>query len=928
MTVSFRPTLSFFRLLTLFVLVFVTRTASAISVGNRVALRVTDLASSSPVEFAAVTFSSADSNEVKGGYTDSEGQINVSVPSGKWAVEVSMVGFMPLRRTIEINGDLRLNLALDSEVSLSEVVVTAREAHSATSASLIDTTAMRHLQPSSFSDLMALLPGGVTKDPEMGTVNSIALREASGITPADDYATSALGTAFVVDGVRINTDADMQTTPDSGRGNRIATGKGVDMRSISTDDIESVEIVRGIPSVEYGELTSGLVNIKRKSGASRFEARFKADTQSQLLYAGKGFDVFGNNRWIINTGLDYLDSKIDPRNNRENFKRVTASVRSLRRWDNSDLNFDWSSNISYSATFEKDDNDPDLAVNNTVDYYKNDKHSLRWDNRLTYSPASPSPLQELSLTSDVSYSHDRLVQQKHVASSRVLPLPVSTVAGSNYTGYLPMLYLADYRVEGDPFTASVKGAGRFLFGGDHLTSVLKAGIEWNMSKNYGRGAVYDTSRPLTASNSTRPRAFSDVPAMHLLSAYVESETRLSAGRHNITFTAGLRETQLLHLDSKYALNGKPYLDPRFNAVWNLPRLHVRTYPLNFELAAGAGWHTKMPVAAYLYPDKLYSDFEQLNYYHNVEAYRVMNVMTYVEDMTNYSLRAARNFKWEVRADVTYRGNRLSVTYFREDMKDGFRNSGFVHTYYYNRYDALGFDPEAAGHAPAIEELPYTTQTYLAVRSKTTNGSRTYKEGVEYTFQSRRLPKINTRMTVSGAFFKTTNSNSQDLWYKPSIIVNNQELQYVGLYDDLDGSEYRSFNTNVLFDTDIRRLGLNFSIGVQNVWFTSRRTLRRDGIPVQYMDIDGQLHPYTADCLSDPYLKQLVRNYTDSSFARQTVPSSTTVNFKATKSFWHDRIGLALYVNRLLAIEPTYQRYGMTIRRYSSPYFGMELNLKI
>lgn len=156
MTASFRPTLSFFRLLTLFVLVFVTRTASAISVGNRVALRVTDLASSSPVEFAAVTFSSADSNEVKGGYTDSEGQINVSVPSGKWAVEVSMVGFMPLRRMIEINGDLRLNLALDSEVSLSEVVVTAREAHSATSASLIDTTAMRHLQPSSFSDLMAL----------------------------------------------------------------------------------------------------------------------------------------------------------------------------------------------------------------------------------------------------------------------------------------------------------------------------------------------------------------------------------------------------------------------------------------------------------------------------------------------------------------------------------------------------------------------------------------------------------------------------------------------------------------------------------------------------------------------------------------------------------------------------------------------------
>ena len=33
---------------------------------------------------------------------------------------------------------------------------------------------------------------------------------------------------------------------------------GVDMREIPTDNIEKVEVVRGIPSVKYGELTSGL----------------------------------------------------------------------------------------------------------------------------------------------------------------------------------------------------------------------------------------------------------------------------------------------------------------------------------------------------------------------------------------------------------------------------------------------------------------------------------------------------------------------------------------------------------------------------------------------------------------------------------------------------------------------------------------------
>ena len=36
----------------------------------------------------------------------------------------------------------------------------------------------------------------------------------------------------------------------------------------------------------------------------------------------------------------------------------------------------------------------------------------------------------------------------------------------------------------------------------------------------------------------------------------------------------------------------------------------------------------------------------------------MNVRTFVENMTNYGIKAARNFKWEVRADISYMGNRL------------------------------------------------------------------------------------------------------------------------------------------------------------------------------------------------------------------------------------------------------------------------------
>lgn len=786
---------------------------------------------------------------------------------------------------------------------------------------------MRHLQPSSFSDLMSLLPGGITKDPDMASVNIIALRQASNITPADDYLTSALGTSFVIDGVPVNNNSQLQTTSDTNQSGRIPVGKGVDMRTISTDDIEKIEVVRGIPSVEYGELTSGLVNITRKRGISRLEARFKADTQSRLIYVGKGIAMPGEN-WILNTGFDYLNSKIDPRNSRENFKRISVSARSNKRWANGSAAIEWNSALTYRGTFEHDDNDPDLTINNTVDYFSTQNHSISWNNTVAVTAMTGSAFRALNITTGINYSDERLHQKKHVSPSRIMPLPVSTTPGSNYVGYLPMLYLAKLDVIGKPLTSFAKISSAFRFMNHTLIDNVKAGVEWNMSKNYGAGQVYDIERPLSAGNNSRPRAYSDIPAMHQLSAYVENDARIFAGDNTFLIVTGVRCSSLLNLDSRFALHNKIYLDPRFNATWKFPSVYVKDYPVNWEISGGCGWHTKMPVAAFLYPDKLYSDFEQLNYYHNNPDYRTMNVMTFVDDMTNYNLKAARNFKWEIRGDISYRGNRISVTYFRESMSDGFRYSGIVKRYDYKRYDASGFNPEEADRAPVIEELPYTLTTSQNVRTQITNGSSTKKEGIEYTFQSRRFPRTHTRITVSGAYFKTTNNNSQPLWYKPSIIVDNKELQYIGLYDDTDGSIYRSFNTNIMFDTDIPSLNLNFSLTVENVWFTSRQTLWRDGIPTHYMAPDGNIHPYTAESQKDPYLIQLVRNFSSGAFDRLTIPAESNFNLKATKQFWNNRIGIALYVNRIFSIHPDYKRYGVTIRRYSSPYFGMELNFKI
>lgn len=55
----------------------------------------------------------------------------------------------------------------------------------------------------------------------------------------------------------------------------------------------------------------------------------------------------------------------------------------------------------------------------------------------------------------------------------------------------------------------------------------------------------------------------------------------------------------------------------------------------------------MPVMSQLYPEKIYYDLSQLNYYHTNADFRRLNIMTYIIDPTNYNLEpaATRNGKY-------------------------------------------------------------------------------------------------------------------------------------------------------------------------------------------------------------------------------------------------------------------------------------------
>lgn len=814
-------------------------------------------------------------------------------------------------------------------LQLKEVVVTAKESQGLSSSSKINRQAMEHIQPSSISDLLALLPGGKTSDPDFSTPSHISLREA-GIS-SNDYNTHSLGTRFVMDGAPIITDASMQrvrTEINTLYGYKNSTNAGVDMRNIPTDNIESVEVVRGIPSVKYGEATSGLILIKRKMRATPFEARLKADFYGKLLSATKGIEFEDHNTTLM-ADIGWMDSRFDPRDRYGNFQRFNTSVRLSKGWVSG---WRWNASADYTGNIDSEKNDPDIE-NQQEDSYRSSYHSLSFKNELRWNPGSDIWLKSVELLVSSSITFDKIKRSRFIQLDRDRVIVNNYDAGEHDGLFLPYKYVAQLEVDGKPFSMFATLDANLRGHTGNITHAISGGLDWQMSKNYGKGEIYDLTRPLNPySSSARPRKFSDIPAQHLLSLYAQDEASFPFGKNEITLQAGIRMSSMPGLSSRYAMHGKAYIDPRANLQWKITRLDILGKPLELSLTGGIGIMTKMPTISMFYPAPLYIDFTQLNYWHPDPQLRKINVLTYKEDPTNYDIKPARNLKKEIRLGIDIDGNYLSATYFHEDMKSGFRSEYICRPYIYKKYDSGAIDGNTITSPPALDDMPWTPDTLLSMYGHPTNGSRTVKRGVEFQLSTKRFRSINTRLTISGAWFKTLYENSSATFQSSNstAIIGgvNVNDKYMGYYEWEDRYIREQFNTNFTVDTDLPRLGMRFSITAECTWFTSSQMGHMNGTPTAYMDVTGTLHPFRPEDADDAWLQHLIKRYNDLSFKRTVNPFYMYVNFKATKQFGK-RLRLALFIDRLIDCVNDFTRNGMIVRRTAqNPYFGMELNLSI
>lgn len=863
--------------------------------------------------------------------SDDNGKVILSLENGKHILKISHPNYQEKEINIQLPVSQEINIILQPIDKLEEVVVFSKEGKGLTTKTIIDRKAMEHLQPSSFTDLMELLPGGLAKTPNLSFNNRPMLRENRGDLSYKntEYNTSALGTQFMIDGNVINSNADMQVSLDNrqfleGPMARETATTGVDMRTISTNDIEKVEIIRGIPSASYGDLTSGVIKIERKIGESPLQARFKADGFSKQYYIGKGFKI--NDNWQITAGADFLDSKADPTDNFENYQRMTASIRSKKKgllWSNP---LEWRSNIDFSSNIDSKKNDPDNGVPD-IDRYKQTRTRISFTNNFLYSLDKASFFDKIILNTAIRQGVEKIDQTKLVQLSGPRSFSLATEQGEN-VGVFPVLrYISEYSTEGKPLdiTALLQTTGtRNTFGINHQ---YEAGLDWRYSKNNGRGLIYDMNSPYAAElNNSRPRPFNNIPASNLMAAFLGDQMSYAVDEHKFTLYTGLRFSKQMGIDKSYAISKKVFVEPRLNLQYTLPHLMINNAPLKTDVTLGYGQFYKQPTLLMLYPNRKYWDYTQLNYYHNDAQYRYVNFMTYVQDLENTNLEAAKSIKKEIRLDLSYKNHNFFFTYFKEDMTNGFRPMKHTVLHTYKQYDASQVDLSQWNNGPNLATTPYIDRKTNAEYALNENGSVIIKNGIEFGYTSPRFKAINTRFTLSGAYFKTQLRNSVPVVERPSASIGSDGFPYYGIYQNDDGYVNSNMNYNLFIDTYLPSLDLTISASFQGSLFDYQRKDQRIAEPISYYGIDGIVHPFTEADKTDTYKQWLVRNVSVTDNLPTDYTFTIVGNLKITKSIYK-ALRTSMFVTRIFNYSAPYTFNNVTVYRKgtNTPYFGMELN---
>lgn len=861
--------------------------------------------------------------------TDVDGHFFIDgIQKGKYELKATCLGYVDYALQIQIDGDnepLEIKLQ-EKSLALKGVTVTASRTDGTGTSHTMGRDALNHLQMSNLADMSALLPGGKTINPDLTTSNEFTIR--SGGTSAGN---AAFGTAVEVDGVRIGNNAGFSEM------------SGVDTRSISVDNVESVEVISGVPSAEYGDLNSGIVKIHTMKGRTPLNVSFSVNPRTYQASVSKGVG-FGDNGGVLNLSAEWARATKKLSSPYESYTRRGLSLIYSNTFANV-LRFEAGVTGNLGGMDSKDDPDAYSGA-----WSRGKDNVLRGNTSLTWL-LNRSWITSLRLEGSLNYNDRETRDHAYNSFASTQPAVHAMEEGYFLADRLPLTYYSEQVVDSRELdaAASLKYVWNRNFG--RVRSNLKAGFQWKSNGNVGQGEYYED--PSLAANGYRPRPYSQYPFMHNFSLYAEEGLSFPVGSTHLELTAGLRLEKVVVKGSKY--DHIATLSPRFNFNWVMNE--------TFTLRGGFGISEKLPSFYILYPEQQYRDIRTFAFTHGDGT--TSSYVYYTQPYTmeyNPDLKWQRNRNSELGFDISAGEFKISLVGFYNITENPYK--------FTDRYTPFSYIISELPEGYKVPDSPqirvdsqtglvylrdgaedWWTQMDVKVQDRTfvkstyqDNGADIVRAGAELTVDFPEINPIRTSFRLDAAYaYSHSQDCSENCYYNNGwshTYLPDRSYQYVGVYTNggnsslmINGRVSHNLNANLTSVTHIPEAKLIVTCRLEMSLLTRFRNLPTGGTdvlyPTAYIDLDGVRHDFTSKEASDPEFDYLViRPSNDYMFLQDGYGPYMSANLSVTKEIGK-HVSVSFFANNFTNSRPTVYSMATGVGAIFTPsfYYGLTCRLK-
>lgn len=856
-----------------------------------------------PLQFVNVFVDETDVNV----HTDKEGNFSFSIPDivNEINLRFSMVGKKTEIRTIKrpdyskpILVTLKtLSLTLE-EVTLNPVQKRTRNSNSSI---VFDEEAIEKIQAFSLMDILNTIPGKATVAPTIDRPLNVTLRGNQG--GAYDM-NNSLGVAIIMDGINLSNDANMQSRSLSqfGMGGSALSGaknysggdvpfQGIDLREIPVETIERVEIIQGVASAQFSELTDGAILIDRKAAKTPLSFVTNVNGGSTDFSLSKGFNL-PKKLGALNVGLNYAISNPDPTDKIKQYDRMSTSLmwsntfsKKVRNTFSVDL-----SNRSDEVRMDPDDETQQLS------YSKNS--GFRLSNRLRWQPDF-----SFARTINLNLSYSQSTQ--NTFKQWLLNQTPKGYAFKDTTGIyegvvLSGRYIAEEEILGKPITASANLNLSTNVSVGKVLHVLSYGFSTNYSNNGGKGIIADPDRPRwvnISGQNARPYSFEFVDPLVNFGAFITDNFKVNIGSKSLISNLGMR------------------LD-RQNSSWSFqPRLStVLKWNNKLDLTAAFGISSKSPTMAHRYPAPTFLDIPLILAYNANDALYLVHTEKILAD--NSHLKPSKSTQLELGA--RYSGNwfNTALNAFMKSNTDGFSSLKV--------YKKITLPEYSYQYNDQLKEIEYQ-QTgkfidfYNYGNYKMENNLNSYTYGIDWMVNTKKIAGINTNFNFSTSliFSKENSKNDDIVVLETPLVINNENI-----WNLIYPSKSKNLKTNLMSKigttTHIPQLGFVVMTNFDLFW--TKKTSSAYGVKTQralgYLTPEGVAYSFPENFTNLP-----VR---DLSFENSNQPFIYgCLNLSVAKEM-KKKIRIAVTAYNVLNIQPEHIEYSttnsgtFTVNKYNSP----------